>query len=101
VKRIGVILMITKEDVIHVSKLARINLTEEEVKKFEVDLNAILDAFKSLDSVDTEGVEPAFHPIDIRNGLREDVESRVCDAQELLESSAEKEDGYIKGPRVV
>ncbi len=93
--------MITKEDVIHVSKLARINLTGEETEKFEGDLNAILDAFKSLESVDTEGVEPAFHPIEVRNGLREDLESRVCSPGELLESSAEKEEVYIKGPRVV
>lgn len=93
--------MITREQVIHVSKLARINLSEGETEKFEGDLNAILDAFKSLDSVDTEGVEPAFHPIEIRNGLREDLGSRVCSPDELLKSSAEKEEGYIKGPRVV
>lgn len=93
--------MITREQVIHVSKLARINLSEKEIQKFEKDLKEILEAFKSLDSVDTEGVEPAFHPIEVRNGLREDLGSRVCSPGELLKSSAEKEDGYIKGPRVV
>lgn len=93
--------MITKEQVIHVSKLARINLSEQEIEKFEKDLAAILEAFKTLDSVDTEGVKPSFHPIDVRNGMREDVESRTCDPAELLESSKEKEDNYIKGPRVV
>lgn len=93
--------MITKEQVVHVSKLARINLSEHETEKFEKDLTAILEAFKTLDSVDTEGVKPSFHPIDVRNGMREDVESRVCATEELLESSKEKEDNYIKGPRVV
>ncbi len=93
--------MITKEQVLHVSKLARINLSEQETEKFEKDLTAILEAFESLDSVDTEGVKPSFHPIDVRNGMREDVESRTCTPEELLESSKEKEDNYIKGPRVV
>lgn len=93
--------MITREQVIHVSKLARINLSEKEIQKFEKDLKEILEAFKSLDSVDTKDVKPSFHPIDVKNGMREDVESRVCSPEELLESSREKENGYIKGPRVV
>lgn len=93
--------MITKEQVIHVSKLARLNLSDEEIKKFEGELNEILKIFKTLDSVDTKGVAPAFHPIEVKDNMREDVESRVCTPEELLESSKEKEGTHIKGPRVV
>lgn len=92
---------ITKEQVVHVSKLARLNLSEEEIRKFEGELNDILETFRTLDSVDTKGVEPAFHPIEVRDNMREDAESRVCTPEELLESSKEREGTHIKGPRVV
>ena len=61
---------ITEETVERVAKLARIELTAREVKKFEKDLNDILAAFKTLDEAPT--AEPSFQPIKLGNVMRDD-----------------------------
>ena len=63
---------ISREDVIHVSNLARLNLREDEVEKFTEQLSAILEHIAKLNEVDTEGVEPTSHVLDIVNVFRED-----------------------------
>ena len=45
-----------------IAKVARLELTEDEIEKFTKQLKVILEAFRELDDVDTEGVEPSFHP---------------------------------------
>jgi len=52
--------MISKQQVQHIAKLARISLTEKEVLKFQKDLSSILDYFEKLKEVDTEKVKPFF-----------------------------------------
>ena len=52
--------MISKQQVQHIAKLARISLTEEEVLKFQKDLSSILDYFEKLKEVNTEKIEPFF-----------------------------------------
>jgi len=53
--------MISKQDVQHIAKLARLGLTENEIKKFQKDLSSILDYFKSLKEIDVSKIEPTFH----------------------------------------
>jgi len=55
-----------------IAKVARLELTEDETDKFTGQLKVILEAFRELDDVDTEGVEPSFHPQELSNVLRED-----------------------------
>ena len=64
---------ISREDVIHVSNLARLNLREDEVEKFTEQLGAILEHIAKLNEVDTEGVEPTSHVLDLVNVFREDA----------------------------
>ena len=56
----------------HLCDVSRLKLTEEELEKFTGQLKVILEAFRELDEVDTEGVEPSFHPSELKNVLRED-----------------------------
>ncbi len=56
---------VTRELVLGLAKAARLNLSEEETEKYAQQLTVILDAFKELDEVSTEGVEPSYHPIEI------------------------------------
>ena len=81
-----------------VAEAARLSLTDEELERYEQQLKVILEAFRELDEVDTEGVEPSFHPIELEDVLREDKASKwVWDP---LANSMHKEDGYFRGPRI-
>ena len=69
--------MISREDVLHVALLSRLELNEEEVEKFATDLSAILEHVEQLRVADVEGVAPTSHPLALENVLRED-EPRPC-----------------------
>ena len=90
--------MIDKETTEHIAKLARLKLTEEEKEEFTEELNEVLKSFEVLDTA--EKAEPAYQPIDIRNQMREDKEEK-SEHKGLLESSTQKENTYIKGPRII
>ena len=84
-----------------IAKVARLSLTDAEKAKFEKDINDILKAFSSLDRAKTDGVEPAFQPIETKNALRDDVVEECLSQEEALSNTEHKEDGFFKGPRVV
>lgn len=92
---------ITKDTVKHVSEISRLNLTDEEITKFERELKEILEAFKALDKVDTSNVEPSFQPIDIKNITREDKEEKCLSQEDSLKNTENKQDGFFKGPKVM
>ena len=85
----------------HIARLARLNLTKEEIIQFSSDLDAILNAFKVLDTADAENIEPSFQPIEIKNIWREDKIERGLTQKEALANTRHKEKGFFKGPRVV
>ena len=92
--------MVVSEDVIRkVAKIARLELTDEEVEEFTKQIDDILEAFKSLEKVDTKDVKPSFQPIEIKNVWRKD---KVKDYEwDPLSNADNKEDNYFKGPRSV
>ncbi len=92
---------ISEEELRHVARIARIDLTDEEVAKFIKQVNDIIAWFQELSSVDTKGVEPSFHPLKTENVFRRD-EPKVClTNEESLSNTEHKEKGYFKGPRAV
>ena len=85
-----------------VAEIARLNLSDQEIKKFSSDLTNILEAFKELEKVKLDGVNPTFQPIEIKDIIREDKIEKCFDEKIALENVKEnKEDGYFKGPKVV
>lgn len=81
-----------------VAEAARLSLTDEELERYERQLKVILEAFRELDEVDTQGVEPSFHPIMLEDVLRDDEASEW--GWDPLDNSKHKEDGYFRGPRI-
>ena len=69
---------ITREDVLHVAALARLELTEDEVGRLEEQLNAILDAVGKVSELDLEDVPPTSHPLDVVNVFGSDEPARPC-----------------------
>lgn len=92
--------MVEVEKVKQVAENARINLEEDEAEQFATEFENILEVFDKLDEIDTEDVEPAFHPIDTGSEAREDVEEETLDKEEVFANTDNEEDGYFKGPNV-
>lgn len=90
--------MITRKDVEHIARLARIELTEAEKTKFEKDLSAILEFVAKLNEVDTAQVEPMAGGTVLENVVREDDE-RIADGGQgigLVEAAPKHRDGHIE-----
>jgi aspartyl-tRNA(Asn)/glutamyl-tRNA(Gln) amidotransferase subunit C len=89
---------VTKELVEGLAKAARLTLTPEETAKYTQQLSVILDAFKELDQVDTEGVEPSYHPIELKDALRDDEPTKW--KWDPLANVEDKEEQHIRGPKI-
>lgn len=86
----------------HLSELAKVKLSEEEKKLLLKDLNRILEYFSIIDEVETSNVEPAFHVLGLSNVMREDeTDGDHLTQDEALSNAPQKEEGYIKAPRMV
>lgn len=92
--------MLTKKDLEHLAELARIELREGEENKLQKDLGAILDYFKELQSVNTDGVEPMTGGTELKNILREDVAGGTDDTGKGPEQFPDKQEGFLRVPPV-
>ncbi len=93
--------MITKEDVLHVAHLARLELTEEEKEMYTKQLGDILGYFQSLAELDTQDVPPTAHVLPLVNVFREDEVGRHMPLEEVLANCPEREDNFFKVPKIV
>ena len=91
---------ITLDAVRHVSAVARLELSEAEVKRFQKDLNEILAAFKDLDAANPK-CQPSFQPLAIKDIVRDDIVEKTLSRERALANTKNKEGGFFKGPRVV
>ena len=92
--------MVDAEKVEEVAENARINLEEDEAEKFAQEFENILEVFDKLDKIDTDDVEPAFHPIDTDSETRGDLKEETLDREEVFQNTDNEEEGYFKGPSV-
>ncbi len=93
--------MLTEKDVEHVAKLARIALTHEEKGVFTHQLANIMDYIDRLKELDTAGVEPMHHVMDIHNVFREDRADKKLTADEVLANSPDREGSFFKVPKIM
>ncbi len=92
---------ITKEEVMYVADLARLDLDQASIDKFAEQIATILEYMDLLNQVDTEGIEPTSHAISLTNAFREDKEREHLDRNLVLANAPEKEDGNFIVPKVV
>ncbi|MCM8772536.1 MAG: Asp-tRNA(Asn)/Glu-tRNA(Gln) amidotransferase subunit GatC [Candidatus Omnitrophica bacterium] len=93
--------MIKKEDVEYLGRLARIELTEEEKKKFEKELGKILEYISKLNEVNTENIEPTYHVLPLKNVFRDDIPESSTSKEEILKNAPDKDDDFFKVPRII
>jgi aspartyl-tRNA(Asn)/glutamyl-tRNA(Gln) amidotransferase subunit C len=81
--------MIDREQVLHVARLARLKLTDEEVERMSVELSAVLDHIEKIGELDLEGVEPTSHVVPVENVLRADEPRPSWPRERMLELAPE------------
>ena len=92
---------LTREEVLKVAKLARLEFKDEEIQKFQIQLNDILGYIDILDEVDTEGVEPLIQINEGEGKLREDEVRKSFTMEEALRNAPQSESGTVIVPKVV
>ncbi len=90
--------MIDRDQVLHVAKLARLRLTEEEVERMSGELSTILEAIEQIGELDLEGVQPTSHVIDLENVLRPDEPRPSLPRERALENAPDAADGAFRAP---
>ena len=89
---------ITREDVLHVAALARLELTDDEIARLEVQLNDILAAVSKVAELDLSDVPATSHPLDVVN-VWEDDEPRPClSVEDALANAPERDGDFFKVP---
>ena len=92
---------ISRHDVAHVARLARLSLTDAELVRFTEQLGAILDHAADVAALDTTDVAPTAHPLPLRNVLRDDVVVAGVDRDEVLGQAPAAEQGLFRVPRIL
>ena len=89
---------ISRDEVLHVARLARLALTDEEVERLGAQLNAILEAVGKVAELDLEGVEPTAHPLDLVNVWAEDEPRPCLTVDEALANAPDREGDSFRVP---
>jgi aspartyl-tRNA(Asn)/glutamyl-tRNA(Gln) amidotransferase subunit C len=92
---------VSREEVRHVAQLARLDFSEEDEARMADELSQILEYVDKLDELDTSGVTPMSHVLDVTNVFRADEVKERIDRGEALESAPETDGEYFQVPKVV
>lgn len=90
--------MIEREQVLHVAKLARLRLAEDEVEKMAGELSGILGHVDRISELDLEDVPPTSHVVELENVLRPDVPRPSWPREDVLEQAPDPADGAFRVP---
>ena len=89
---------ITRDDVLHVAALARLELTEDEISRLEVQLNDILEAVGKVSELDLSDVPPTSHPLAVVNAFRPDHPRPSLTLEDVFANAPEREADYFRVP---
>ena len=89
---------ITREEVLHVAKLARLELTDDEVERLTGELGAILEAVSKVAELDLSDVPPTSHPLELVNSWREDEPGDSLGLDEVFANAPQREGDLFRVP---
>jgi aspartyl-tRNA(Asn)/glutamyl-tRNA(Gln) amidotransferase subunit C len=92
---------LSRSDVEHVAHLARLGLTDSELRALEGQLNHILDQYTILARLDTDDIPPTAQTIELENILRDDVVRESLPVEAVLENAAETDGEFIVVPAII
>ena len=89
---------ITREEVLHVAQLARLELSDEEVERFRDQLSAIIEAVSKVSELDLADVAPTSHPLEIANAWAEDEPRPCLGLDDVFANAPDRDDDYFRTP---
>jgi aspartyl-tRNA(Asn)/glutamyl-tRNA(Gln) amidotransferase subunit C len=89
---------ITREEVLHVAKLARLELSDDEVTRFQEQLSAILEAVSKVSELDLSDVPPTSHPLEIANAWDDDEVRPSLTLDEVFANAPDRDDDHFRTP---
>ena len=92
---------ITREEVLHVARLARLSLPEADADRLRVQLSSILDYVKQLDRLDTRDVVPTSHAVETGTPFRDDVVQPFGDKEAILANAPDRQNDFFRVPRII
>jgi aspartyl-tRNA(Asn)/glutamyl-tRNA(Gln) amidotransferase subunit C len=90
--------MIERDQVLHVARLARLRLTDDEVDRMAGEMSKILEHVEKMTQLDLDGVEPTSHVVELQNVLREDVPRECLPREQALEPAPDVAGGGFRVP---
>jgi len=92
------VVAISRDEVLHVARLARLALSDDEIDRLGAQLNAILEAVGKVGELDLADVEPTAHPLDLVNVWAEDEPEGSLSVDEALANGPDREAGFFRVP---
>jgi aspartyl-tRNA(Asn)/glutamyl-tRNA(Gln) amidotransferase subunit C len=89
---------ISRDEVLHVARLARLELSEDDVARFQKQLSDILEAISKVSELDLSDVPPTAHPLEIENAWAEDVPRPCLPLDEVFANAPDREDDHFRTP---
>jgi aspartyl-tRNA(Asn)/glutamyl-tRNA(Gln) amidotransferase subunit C len=89
---------ITRDEVLHVARLARLELTDDEVTKFQGQLSQILEAVSKVRELDLADVPPTAHPLEIANAWAEDEPRPCLPLDDVFANAPDRDEDYFRTP---
>jgi aspartyl-tRNA(Asn)/glutamyl-tRNA(Gln) amidotransferase subunit C len=89
---------ITRDEVLHVARLARLELTDDEVARFQEQLSAILDAVSKVSELDLADVPPTAHPLEIANAWAEDEPRPCLPLDDVFRNAPDRDGDFFRVP---
>ena len=92
---------LSRDEVLHIARLARLGLSDEDVTRFQGQLSHILEQFEALSAVDTEGVPPTAYPLSLENVARDDQQTPSLPVEQVLANAPLREGRFFRVRRVL
>jgi aspartyl-tRNA(Asn)/glutamyl-tRNA(Gln) amidotransferase subunit C len=89
---------ISRDEVLHVARLARLELTDDEVARFQEQLSAILDAVSKVSELDLADVPPTAHPLEIANAWAEDEPRPCLPLDDVFRNAPDRDGDFFRVP---
>lgn len=94
-------MQISKEEIVHIAKLASLNLTDSEIEKYTNDMKEILDLANTINNVNTDGFDETIGANEKYNVFRKDEVVDYGDKEGLLKNAPSQDDGMFRIPKVI
>ena len=92
---------LSKEDVIKIAILSKLEFNDDEIENFRSDLSEILNYMNELNELDTEGISPLFNVLDLDDVTRNDEVRDSLKQEEVLKNAPDKDENFIIVPKII